>query len=101
LVRERERKCRTQADVIGLALTGFGRLTRFTPRSAPNGMTESSIPHPAHNKARRRAPAARAIASVVAAALAFAVPSVPLPAGAQGTNLPIIRDTEIEQLLRD
>jgi predicted Zn-dependent protease len=59
------------------------------------------------NKARRWTPAARATAFATALAVAVtAVPAVPLmpvsPAQAQGSrSLPIIRDTEIEQLLRD
>src|SRR5262245_51881494 len=39
----------------------------------------------------------RAVATITAAALAFSV----LPARAQERGLPIIRDAEIEQLLRD
>ena len=65
------------------------------------------------NKARRPAPAARAAALATAVALVVSgvprVPGIPAmlglsvtPAQAQGSRgLPIIRDTEIEQLLRD
>ena len=50
-------------------------------------------------RARRHAPAARALAFLGAAALA--VGPAPPPAKAQAPQLPIIRDTEIENLLRD
>ena len=52
-------------------------------------------------RARRPAPAARATAFVAAAAIALAgLPAS--PAQAQGArHLPVIRDTEIEQLMRD
>ena len=62
-------------------------------------MTENGTPI----KARRPTPAARAIALVCAAALATAGGGglVLTPAQAQEPKLPIIRDTEIEQLLRD
>ncbi|HZP78943.1 MAG TPA: M48 family metalloprotease [Pseudolabrys sp.] len=53
-------------------------------------------------KARRTAPAARAISVVTAAALLAATWPTSPPARAQGTGgLPIIRDAETEQLLRD
>jgi predicted Zn-dependent protease len=56
-------------------------------------------------KARRGAPAARALALATAAALAFSgAGPAPEPARAQEqvtTGLPIIRDTEIENLMRD
>jgi predicted Zn-dependent protease len=58
-------------------------------------MTENATPI----RARRPAPVARAVALVTAAAIA-ATGLVPA-AHAQGRKLPIIRDTEIEQLLRD
>jgi predicted Zn-dependent protease len=58
-------------------------------------MTENATPI----RARRPAPAARAVALVTAAAIA-ATGLIPA-AHAQGRKLPIIRDTEIEQLLRD
>ena len=52
------------------------------------------------NRLRRRTPALRALALVTAFALAFA--GVPTRAPAQGTHgLPLIRDAEIEQLLRE
>src|SRR5579884_3896291 len=52
-------------------------------------------------RARRRAPAGRTLAFLAAAALA-AGPAAQAPVRAQGApNLPIIRDTEIENLLRD
>src|ERR1041385_2962032 len=50
-------------------------------------------------RARRRAPAARALAMLTAAALA--VGPVAPPLHAQDPQLPVIRDTEIESLLRD
>jgi predicted Zn-dependent protease len=60
------------------------------------GMTENATPI----RARRPAPAARAVALATAAAIAATV-LTPV-ANAQGQRkLPIIRDTEIEQLLRD
>src|SRR5713101_8234831 len=52
------------------------------------------------NRPRRRTPAFRALA----AATAFAVAAAGLPAHAQGPapgGLPLIRDAEIEQLLRE
>jgi predicted Zn-dependent protease len=49
------------------------------------------------NRLRRRTPALRALALVTAFALALAG----MPARAQRPNLPLIRDAEIEQLLRD
>jgi predicted Zn-dependent protease len=55
-------------------------------------------------RARRATPAARALSLVTAAALAFAGvgPAAVAPARAQAApKLPIIRDTEIENLLRD
>jgi len=62
-------------------------------------MTESGTPI----RARRRAPAARTLALVSALAIAGGGPALqPLRAQEQvTTGLPIIRDTEIEQLLRD
>jgi predicted Zn-dependent protease len=50
-------------------------------------------------RARRRTPAARAIALTTAAIVGLTA-SVP-PAQAQGGRVPLIRDTEIESLLRD
>jgi predicted Zn-dependent protease len=56
-------------------------------------------------RARRRAPAARALALLTAAAIAAAgIAPVAVPARAQEhatPGLPVIRDTEIENLLRD
>jgi predicted Zn-dependent protease len=54
-------------------------------------------------RARRSAPAARALSLVTAAAIAVAgIGPAAVPAHAQSTpKLPIIRDTEIENLLRD
>lgn len=55
-------------------------------------------------RARRRAPAARAIAMLTAAAIAatgFGSASTPAQAQAKSRSMPIIRDTEIENLLRD
>lgn len=51
-------------------------------------------------RARRSAPAARALALITAGTVAFAGTG-PVPAQAQGKKLPVIRDTEIENLLRD
>jgi predicted Zn-dependent protease len=62
------------------------------------GMTENGTPI----RARRPAPAARATALVAAAAVAVA--GLTLPARAQDSvtrGMPVIRDTEIEQLMRD
>jgi predicted Zn-dependent protease len=50
-------------------------------------------------RARRRAPAARALALLTAAAIAASPAAAPVHA--QQPNLPIIRDTEIENLMRD
>ncbi len=53
-------------------------------------------------RARRSAPAARALALVTAGAIAFTgVGPAATPAVAQGRGLPVIRDTEIENLMRD
>jgi predicted Zn-dependent protease len=54
-------------------------------------------------RARRRAPAARALSLLTAAAVALAgVGPLAVPAHAQASpKMPIIRDTEIENLLRD
>src|SRR5581483_8464973 len=61
-------------------------------------MTEHGTPI----RARRPAPAARALALVTAFSLALAGGGpVVRPAHAQDPKMPIIRDTEIEQLLRD
>jgi len=63
-------------------------------------MTENGTPI----RARRVTPAARALALVSALAIAAADGPAPQPARAQErvtTGLPIIRDSEIEQLLRD
>lgn len=51
-------------------------------------------------RAARRTPAARAVAAVTAAAIAVAAPA-PASAQARAGGPPIIRDAEIEQLLRD
>jgi predicted Zn-dependent protease len=51
-------------------------------------------------RARRSAPAARALALITAGTVAFAGAG-PVPAQAQGKKLPVIRDTEIENLMRD
>jgi predicted Zn-dependent protease len=59
------------------------------------GMTEKATPI----RAWRSAPAARAVALVTAAAIATT--GLAPAAHAQGRKMPIIRDTEIEQLLRD
>jgi predicted Zn-dependent protease len=61
-----------------------------------DGMIETATPI----RARRRAPAARTMALVAAAAIAAAPAAQPLHAQ-QPPQLPIIRDTEIENLLRD
>ncbi len=50
-------------------------------------------------RTRRFRPASRALSAFTAAAIAAA--SLPQPAQAQRGGLPVIRDTEIEQLLRD
>lgn len=61
-------------------------------------MTEHGTPI----RARRPAPAARALALISAVAIAAAGGGPAIrPAHAQAPKLPIIRDTEIEQLLRD
>jgi predicted Zn-dependent protease len=52
-------------------------------------------------RARRMTPAARAIAMLAAGALVAASTPLSPPAHAQQGGLPIIRDAEIEQLLRD
>ncbi len=53
-------------------------------------------------RAPRATPAVRAVAAVTAAALALSSASLPPPAAAQETRgLPIVRDAEIEQLLRE
>ncbi len=52
-------------------------------------------------RARRSAPAARALALVTAGVVALAGLAPVGPARAQGAKLPVIRDTEIENLLRD
>lgn len=49
---------------------------------------------------RPRAPAGRALALIAAAAIAAATPAA-APAQEPGRGLPVIRDTEIENLLRD
>jgi predicted Zn-dependent protease len=62
------------------------------------GMTEMATPI----KTRRRTPAARLTALLTAAAVAATAALPSLPARAQGSRaMPVIRDTEIEQLLRD
>jgi predicted Zn-dependent protease len=80
-------------------LTAKRRVTSFTaftpiPVALKIGMIDTATPI----RAQRRAPAARALALLTAVALAAA--SVAQPAYAQ-PGLPIIRDTEIENLLRD
>jgi predicted Zn-dependent protease len=69
----------------------------------PDSLEMSEIATP--TKARRGAPAARALALVTAGALALAgAGPAAVPARAQErvtTGLPIIRDTEIENLVRD
>jgi predicted Zn-dependent protease len=62
-------------------------------------MTENGTPI----RARRVAPAARASALIAAAAIAMAdLPALPAQAQEQATRgMPVIRDTEIEQLMRD
>jgi predicted Zn-dependent protease len=63
------------------------------------GMTENGTPI----RARRVAPAARATALIAAAAIALAgLPALPARAQESATRgMPVIRDTEIEQLMRD
>jgi len=63
------------------------------------GMTENGTPI----RARRSAPAARATALIAAAAITLAgLPTAPVHAqGHSSRGLPLIRDTEIEQLMRD
>src|SRR5712691_9115274 len=74
--------------------------TRLCRRSGiiPAQMTDRARPI----SGRRRTPAARALALVTA--VAIAATSVPVsPAYSQGRNagIPMIRDAEIEQLMRD
>jgi predicted Zn-dependent protease len=52
-------------------------------------------------RARRAAPAARALAIMMAGAVALAGLAPAAPARAQDQKLPVIRDTEIDNLLRD
>jgi predicted Zn-dependent protease len=61
-----------------------------------NGMIETPTPI----RARRRTPAARTLAFLTAAAVAAGPLAAPAQAQAKG-RMPIIRDTEIENLLRD
>ena len=83
-------------------MTARGRVTSFTPNlMAHIGMSLEGTPI----RARHRAPAARAVAFLTAIAVAAAGGGpVSTPARAQDPalrGLPIIRDAEIEQLLRD
>jgi len=81
-------------------LTAKRRVTRFTQLTPIRWLKIGMIDIATRIRARRRAPAARAVAWLTAAAIA-AAPTAQ-PAHAQGApNLPIIRDTEIENLLRD
>src|ERR1700724_3423510 len=82
------------ANVIPIALTGIGGLSSF-PRMACEKSTAMAA---RVNRLRRRTPALRALALVTSFALALA--GTPMRAQAQG-NLPLIRDAEIEQLLRE
>jgi predicted Zn-dependent protease len=62
------------------------------------------IENPRPIKARRSAPAVRALALVTAAAVAFAgagLAATPAHAQSAKRGLPVIRDTEIENLMRD
>src|SRR3954452_1832235 len=82
--------------LLAAALTASRSVTSFTPiPGGTHGMIETATPI----RARRRAPAARALA--VLTALALAVGPVAPSLHAQEPQLPIIRDTEIENLLRD
>lgn len=79
-----------------LALTGPGGVTRFSPiRIEAIDMIDSGTPI----RARRPAPASRALAMLTAAAMAAA--GMPAQAQDQSGGIPLIRDAEIEQLLRD
>jgi len=82
-------------------LTGSGRDPRFTPFGRHNGMIDTGTA----STARRATPAARGLALLTAFALAIATGG-PAPERARAQEqptpgMPIIRDTEIEQLLRD
>jgi predicted Zn-dependent protease len=82
--------------VIGPALTDSGRITRLaTGRTSriQTIMNEGDRPI----RAWLRTPAARAVALFTALSLVAAA----APARAQGRGIPVIRDAEIEQLLRD
>ncbi len=83
----------------GAPLTMICRATSFSggSRIDPARMAENGRPI----RARLRTPAARALAFATAVAVAAtAGPGSPLRAQSQG-GLPLIRDAEIEQLLRD
>src|ERR1043166_9450836 len=83
-------------NVIPIALTWVGRLSSFRRMAYEQNTAMSARV----NRLRRRTPALRALALVTAFALALA--GFPPRAQAQGTGgLPLIRDAEIEQLLRE
>src|SRR5712691_5398750 len=87
-----------RADVIPIALTRPDGVRRLPRR----GQTRSWKMHPGETvpRLRRRRPAFRAVAALTA--LAVAAASIPAHAQAPpAAGLPIIRDAEIEQLLRD
>ena len=76
-------------------MTAFGADSSFAPIDGPTRMNSRSTPI----KARRLAPARRFIALALTGALAAITLLQPAPAHAQ--RIPIIRDAELEQLLRD
>ena len=84
-------------------MTAKRRVTSFTPFTPipvalKIGMIETARPI----RARRRAPAVRALSLLTAVAIAAVPAAAPVRAQEQVTSgLPIIRDTEIENLLRD
>jgi predicted Zn-dependent protease len=82
-----------------IALTVFGRTTRLRGKMGPSQLTSQADMTGTETpiRARRTALATRAIAVVTAAALAGAS----MPARAQGGGPPVIRDAEIEQLLKE
>src|SRR5262249_50752022 len=81
-------------DVIAIELTGGSGLSSLPRNMLPglHGMSASV------NRLRRRTPALRLLAIVISVALALS--GMPMRAQAQG-SLPVIRDAEIEQLLRE
>src|ERR1043166_9199066 len=81
-------------NVIPIALTRVGRLSSFRRMAYEQNTAMSARV----NRLRRRTPALRALALVTA----FALAGFPPRTQAQGTGgLPLIRDAEIEQLLRE